>query len=350
MKASPVNHAATLLAFARGLAEASSYQQLERAFAVDFGPALDVPMCGFYALDPDSKGIAYNVAVNVSDVFVARYERAMERDPLLVEARATGRPVYNLALMSAREWEESEAYRLAYATHRMRHVAELPVTARGKLVGALHFASSNPARSFEASDFALADAIAGVLGIAIDRIRRQQRTARELDRARAALELAGVAVVVSDSAALDLELNPAARQLLAEIVDGDARVHELLARAAGPAPHVRRLAVELVGGGGGELYAHLEHVAGQEGGLVAVLELRSDHHRIPAHRLAGLTPRERDVATLVVDGLTDREIAAHLSLSRYTVGQHIGQIYRKLAVRSRGELIALLLRGGGGRA
>jgi DNA-binding CsgD family transcriptional regulator len=311
---------------------------------------MDVRMSGFYALDPEHRRIARNVAVNVSDVFVARYERAMERDPLLAEARSTGRPVYNRALMSAQEWEESEAYRLVYATHRMRYVAELPVAARGELVGALHFASSDPARSFEASDFALGEAIAGVLGVAIDRIQREERTARALDRARAALELVGVAVVVSDSAALDLEQNAAARALLAGIVDGDARVLELLARPVDAERHVRKLAVELVGGGTGELYAHLEHFGSDGDGLLAVLELRGDHERVPAHRLAGLTPRERDVATLVVDGLTDGEIAANLSLSRHTVGQHAGQIYRKLGVRSRAELIALLLRGGRRRA
>jgi DNA-binding CsgD family transcriptional regulator/GAF domain-containing protein len=349
-RASTVFDAAALLAFARELAGASSYQQLERVFALGFGRVMNVPMSGFYALDPESRGIAHNVAVNVSDVFVARYERAMERDPLLAQARSTGRPVYNLALMSPQEWEESEAYRLAYATHRMRHVAELPVAARGELVGALHFASSNPNRSFEASDFALADALGGVLGVAIDRIQREGRTAWDLDRARAALELAGEAVVVSDPAAPDLELNVAARRLLAEIVDGDERVLELLARTAGEERHVRRLAVELSGGGAGELYAHLERVGGPAGGLVAVLELRGAHDRVPPHRLAGLTPRERDVATLVIDGMTDREIAVHLSLSRHTVGQYTGQIYRKLAVRSRAELIALLLRGGRSRA
>jgi DNA-binding CsgD family transcriptional regulator/GAF domain-containing protein len=349
VRASAVFDAAALLAFAGELAAASSYQQLERAFVVGFGRVMDVRMSGFYALDPQSRHIARNVAVNVSDVFVARYERAMERDPLLMQARSTGRPVYNLALMSAQEWEESEVYRLAYATHRMRYVAEVPVAAGGELVGALHFASSEPDRSFEASDFALADAIGGVLGVTIDRIQRHERTVRELERARAALDLAGVAVVVSDPTVPDLELNAAGRRLLSGIVDGDGRVLELLARPAGEERHVRRLAVELTGGGAGELYAHLERFGGPEGGLVAVLELRGAHERIPAHRLAGLTPRERDVATLVVDGLTDREIAAQLSLSRHTVGQYTGQIYRKLGVRSRGELIALLLRGGRSR-
>jgi DNA-binding CsgD family transcriptional regulator len=343
---SPVADAAALLAFVRGLVEASTYDELERAFARGFCSVVDVPMAGFYALHPESRRIAHNVAVNVSDVFVARYERAMERDPLLMQARATGGPVYNLALMSAQEWEDSEAYRLAYSTHRMLHVAELPVSVRGELVGALHFASSHRDRSFEASDFALADAIGGVLGVAIDRIHREERTTRELDRARAVLELSGVAFVVSDPAAPQLELNTAARRLLAEVVDGDERVLELLARPAGVDRHVRRLAVELVGGQAGELSAHLERLPAPDGGLAAVLELRGDHTRVPPHRLAGLTPRERDVATLVVDGLTDREIAAHLSLSRHTVGQYTGQIYRKLAVRSRAELVALLLRGG----
>jgi DNA-binding CsgD family transcriptional regulator/GAF domain-containing protein len=345
-RALAVVDAAALVGFTRELAAASSYAQLERAFARGFGRVMDVRMSGFYALEPDHRGIAHNVAVNVSDVFVARYVRAMERDPLLAEARSTGRPVYNLAVMSAQEWEESDAYRLVYATHRMRHVAELPVAAHGELVGALHFASSDSARSFEASDFALAEAIGGVLGVVIERIQREELASRELERARAALELVGVAVVISDSAALELEHNSAGRRLLAEIVDGDARLHELLARPVDARRHVRKVAVELVGGGTGELYAQLEHFGAQGSVLVAALELRSDHERVPTHRLAGLTPRERDVATLVIDGLTDGEIAARLSLSRHTVGQHTGQIYRKLGVRSRGELIAFLLRGG----
>jgi DNA-binding CsgD family transcriptional regulator len=56
-----------------------------------------------------------------------------------------------------------------------------------------------------------------------------------------------------------------------------------------------------------------------------------------------LTPRERDVARYVVDGLSDREIAERLYLSPYTVSQYVKRIYRKLDVPSRVALTRLLL-------
>jgi DNA-binding CsgD family transcriptional regulator len=56
-----------------------------------------------------------------------------------------------------------------------------------------------------------------------------------------------------------------------------------------------------------------------------------------------LTPREREVAALVVDGLTDREIAQRLYLSRHTVSQDVKRIYRKLGLDSRVALTHLLL-------
>ncbi|WP_103355498.1 AAA family ATPase [Amycolatopsis sp. CA-128772] len=51
-----------------------------------------------------------------------------------------------------------------------------------------------------------------------------------------------------------------------------------------------------------------------------------------------LSPRERDVARLLTDGHTNREIAEVLFLSRRTVEQHVANVLRKLKVSSRGEL------------
>jgi DNA-binding NarL/FixJ family response regulator len=46
---------------------------------------------------------------------------------------------------------------------------------------------------------------------------------------------------------------------------------------------------------------------------------------------------------LIVEGLSDREIAEKLCLSRYTVNQYVKQIYRTLGVDSRVALTRLLL-------
>jgi ATP/maltotriose-dependent transcriptional regulator MalT len=55
-----------------------------------------------------------------------------------------------------------------------------------------------------------------------------------------------------------------------------------------------------------------------------------------------LTPHELQVALLVADGLTNREAAAALFLSPKTIEHHLSIIYRKLGLRSRAQLAALL--------
>lgn len=52
-----------------------------------------------------------------------------------------------------------------------------------------------------------------------------------------------------------------------------------------------------------------------------------------------LTPREKEVLTLISKGYRYEEIADTLSISYHTVTSHIKQIYRKLAVHSRGEAV-----------
>jgi len=66
---------------------------------------------------------------------------------------------------------------------------------------------------------------------------------------------------------------------------------------------------------------------------------RTDHQVAPADEL---TPHELQVALLVADGLTNREVAAALFLSPKTIEHHLSIIYRKLGLRSRAQLAALL--------
>lgn len=55
-----------------------------------------------------------------------------------------------------------------------------------------------------------------------------------------------------------------------------------------------------------------------------------------------LTASERRVAELTASGLTNREVAAQLFMSPKTVEARLARVYRKLGVRSRAQLGALL--------
>ena len=48
-----------------------------------------------------------------------------------------------------------------------------------------------------------------------------------------------------------------------------------------------------------------------------------------------LSKREHEILLLVAQGLSNKEIASQINLSRYTVESHIKHIYRKLAVCTR---------------
>jgi DNA-binding CsgD family transcriptional regulator len=53
-----------------------------------------------------------------------------------------------------------------------------------------------------------------------------------------------------------------------------------------------------------------------------------------------LGPREQQVSRLVARGLPTREIAAALHLSAHTVRDYLKQVFEKVGVSSRGELVA----------
>jgi DNA-binding CsgD family transcriptional regulator/tetratricopeptide (TPR) repeat protein len=67
--------------------------------------------------------------------------------------------------------------------------------------------------------------------------------------------------------------------------------------------------------------------------------------RRTASPLAGLTPTELNLAKLVAQGLTNREIAEQLGRSPHTVDSHIRNIFAKAGVKSRVALTRLVLGG-----
>lgn len=124
-------------------------------------------------------------------------------------------------------------------------------------------------------------------------------------------------------------------QATGELVRANARAAALL-RAGGDA--VRRLLAAPQEGGPTRI-----PVPGVSGFSLVVLPERPDDPRTRAAAAAqrwGLTPRHRDVLTLVATGATNREIGRALSCTEKTVEAHVSAIFARAAVSSRAELIA----------
>ncbi len=87
----------------------------------------------------------------------------------------------------------------------------------------------------------------------------------------------------------------------------------------------------------------LSHSPTLPGGLALSLEgARSDDLAPLLMRAWSLSPRERDVAGLVIDGLSCDDIAAALYISAHTVKDHLKSIFDKTGVHRRRDLLVAL--------
>jgi transcriptional regulator of acetoin/glycerol metabolism/DNA-binding CsgD family transcriptional regulator len=111
------------------------------------------------------------------------------------------------------------------------------------------------------------------------------------------------------------------------------RAQEMMATAASGA-------IEVVLSNGKRVAMQCEPIldGGAALGVVMHLDTGSDLRSRPLLGLGSLTDAERSVANLVAEGLTNRQIAERVFISRHTVDFHLRSIFRKVGVASRVEL------------
>jgi DNA-binding CsgD family transcriptional regulator len=208
---------------------------------------------------------------------------------------------------------------------------------RGRVWGAAHLARRDDRADFTTHDAAV---LAGVSSVIADGIRTSLRS----EAARDGRDLSAPGMVVVGPTG-DIELiTPAARELLAAM---DPRLGDETLPSA-----VLALVAFVRGSRAGQTVAvptrsswitlHASLPEGRAVGRVAVLLERSATPQSAAVRLEveGVTPREREIAGLLAQGMTNPEIAATLVLSPYTVQDHVRSLFEKTGVSSRQELVA----------
>jgi len=74
--------------------------------------------------------------------------------------------------------------------------------------------------------------------------------------------------------------------------------------------------------------------------------LKGDPPAAPGPRTGKLTPRQRQVASLLAEGATNKEVAAALSISVKTVETHRSEIMRRLSLSAFSDLVRYAVREG----
>ena len=97
-----------------------------------------------------------------------------------------------------------------------------------------------------------------------------------------------------------------------------------------------------------DLVSAVRAVAAGEGYLSPAVSdaVLDDYRRHVTNPIDLLTSREREVLQMLAEGKTNKEIAAILNLSVYTVDAHRGRIMEKLNVHSINELVRFAVRNG----
>jgi DNA-binding NarL/FixJ family response regulator len=156
----------------------------------------------------------------------------------------------------------------------------------------------------------------------------------------------------ADVAVIDLQSqidSTTVREWISELLDRVAMI--VLSAEADPAIFNRILTSRV--GGMLSIDASSEQVVqairSVAAGLVIFDSAHTRHFMAATHEdnpAESLTPREREVLSLLADGLGNKEIAGRLDISEHTIKFHIRSILGKLGVSSRTEAVSRGLRSG----
>jgi two-component system, NarL family, response regulator YdfI len=150
------------------------------------------------------------------------------------------------------------------------------------------------------------------------------------------IALAVPIVLLSDEADLSGATTALAGGVQAVLL-GDATGTELTAAAHSAAAGLLTLSGDLADLVRQGLLAHSREEADESGGRPDLIADASPEH---------LTLREREVLEMMMEGLSNKEIAGHLNISAHTVKFHISSILGKLGASTRTEAAAIGLRRG----
>lgn len=295
---------------------------------------------GLYLFDNTSFGP--RARANADEEFLADYElHGRCDDPVLDFVMTYGLPTDSSRIREKR-WRGSGA-RQVLGRAGLHQSMESPIGSAGRVVGSINFARQSRSVAFERETLSLAGAIGEQVSLAIERAVRHEAVMTRMTVLESALEQMQHGLVIADPAGSITWVSDVAVEPLSRRVTGGRTVREVLEEllVAFCAEHRRALTTTLRGPGSSRIILKCHRVPGRENVMVEVHDAGApEKSGLPAWDV--LSPREQEIATLVSQGLSTREIAEKAFVTQNTVKQHLKRIFAKTDVHNRAELIQLI--------
>ena len=326
--------------FSCALQSSLTMSEVQNAFLAVAGEVIDAGGFGFYRIDPQTnRMVDFKARVDVD--FLDDYEDyGRTDDPVLDFVLRERRPIDSSRVAKQQAWERSGAHE-AIRVGGYQHSLEAPVIVSGTLFGTINFARSGSETGFGAADLVAAQMVSEHLGLATERALRYEKTGQRTTTLEHVLDRLPQAVVVTDLDAQALFSNRAARSDSTEPIPAEV-ITDLVAeamevfRTQGKRVFTRTSWDQR---SGRRLVVKSYRLPDRDNAaMTLIFPCVSDNDaHLPAWDV--LSRREQEIAELVSQGLTNKQIAERAFISENTVKQHLKRVFNKTDVRNRAELM-----------
>lgn len=339
--------------FSGALQSALTMDEVAAAYLDTVGRVIPAAGLGLYELD-STAGAVVDVRATVGGDLLEEYEEyGRQDDPVLSFVAEHGRPIDSSRVVSPDAWERCGA-RHALGTEGLAHSMEAPLIVSGVLYGTINFARPQQVPAFSDRDLSSARIVSEQLGLATERALRYESTGHRTTALESALDRMAQAVVVTDLDGQVLFQNRIARR------DWDVEVGPDNVPLPGAITNCisdaltefrndgKRVSTRSVDDRASNRRAIVKSYRLSERDRTAVTLVfpceEAASHQLPAWDV--LTRREQEIAQLVSEGLTTKQIAARAFISENTVKQHLKRVFAKTDVNTRAELVQLIWTSG----
>lgn len=322
------------------LASRMDLEELEADYLCSIALLIPAHATAIYFFKPTDLKPVHIAATGVDEGFLSYYEtRGREVDPLRQWITENRRPYQSQLLLGLKGWQHHPVYRVV-GTADIDFAMQSPITSGPDIIGTLNFGRQVSEGAFSELDLRAISIISQFLGLAAMKILGCSNLGQQQERFCEAISRIHQGVVIADRENMVRYTNKAARHLAQQAFGPDQ-----------PAEQLSRILQEdgqsqppSDTGGKKQLSLHRYPLPGSR--LPYTLVLLNETAPPPAFSwLTGiLTRREMDVLKLVERGLQNQDIADELYISINTVKRHLDNIYCKLNVNSRAELVAKVYR------